>query len=268
MKRLNGVSGTGRNYAHLFVAGAIVMFIAAAVVIATTEGRIKTALSGKVASSSSLDAALRRLRSEAAAVKFHPTLGPAVGRIESLPAIAALHPTSNDLLAAGSIAPQFSLVTPTGAKVGLSDLRGRVVLLEFSATWCPHCQVEAPHLNHLASLFPASRYSFLAVNGDSEDAASVYAFDRYFGVSFMTLLDQTGVPGNFSRRGGLGQVAASYRVAVFPTFYIVSAAGRITWGSKGEQPDALIEKELFKASGADPVSARGSPGPGAKGAAE
>ncbi|MGG7381741.1 peroxiredoxin family protein, partial [Escherichia coli] len=60
------------------------------------------------------------------------------GRIEDEPASAAKIFTE-DLLPIGAQAPDFTLRTPTGTPVSLRALRGKAVLLEFFATWCPHC---------------------------------------------------------------------------------------------------------------------------------
>ena len=58
-------------------------------------------------------------------------------------------PADSSLLAPGSLAPAFDLSTPEGKKLSLASLRGKTVLLELFATWCPHCAAEAPHLKAL-----------------------------------------------------------------------------------------------------------------------
>ena len=60
------------------------------------------------------------------------------------------------MLPVGAAAPDFLLSTATGQKVRLSDYKGKTVLLEFFATWCPHCQAEAQHLIRLYRI-PAAR---------------------------------------------------------------------------------------------------------------
>ena len=59
------------------------------------------------------------------------------GRARERPASAARPPTNPDLLKPGTLAPAFTLKTPQGQTVGLSDFRGKPVLLELFATWCP-----------------------------------------------------------------------------------------------------------------------------------
>jgi peroxiredoxin len=183
------------------------------------------------------------------AVGFQVTTGADIGVIENLPAETTLLPPSRTLLPVGAVAPDFTLRTPEGAAVRLADYRGKVVLLEFFATWCPHCQAEAPHLLAMYQSMPTSRIAFLAVNGDSEDAASVHAFGRHFGLPWPELLDPGSPPGSFSQQGGIGPVSRAYGLSLFPTFYIIDAKGRIAWRGDREQPDGLLRARLLDASG-------------------
>lgn len=184
------------------------------------------------------------LISAAKAVGFHPSLEANVGRVEGLPANAV--PTGNDsyLLPLGSQAPNFRLKTPVGKAVDLSRLRSKAVLLEFFATWCPHCQAETPHLMQIAKKLPASKYAVISVNGDGETAASLYSYDTYFHVPYPTLLDPSNRPGSFHSRGAPGKVTLAYRVHRFPTFYVIAPGGRIAWRADKELPDALLLRVL------------------------
>lgn len=179
---------------------------------------------------------------------FYPTTEPGVGTIESQPASVARSPSNPNLLPVGSQAPALTLRTPQGQPVTLASLRGKAVLLEFFATWCPHCNAEAPHLRALAASLPKSRYGFVSVNADGEDAASVFAFHRYYGLQYPALLDPSAHPGSFNQPGAAGPVSTRYRVESFPTFYVLDRAGRIVWRSDGEQPDALLRQELVRAA--------------------
>ena len=131
--------------------------------------------------------------------------------------------------------------------VSLSDFRGKPVLLELFATWCPHCQAEAPHLAKLATELQPKGVAFVSINADSENAASVYAFHRYFGLPYPALLDQGTPTGSFSHQGASGPVTSAYHLESYPTFYVISPTGRVTFASDGEQPDALLRKELLQA---------------------
>jgi peroxiredoxin len=184
------------------------------------------------------------------AVGFKPSTEPGVGVYEDKPASAAQPARSTALLAAGTPAPQFTLKTPQGETVSLSDFRGKAVLLEFFATWCPHCQAEAPHLKAMAESMDKSRFAFVSINADSEDAASVFAYHRYLGLSFPALLDPGSPPGSFHQQGGAGPVTQSYGLQAYPTFYVIDPQGTVFWATDGEQPDALIRAKLLAAAGA------------------
>jgi hypothetical protein len=87
------------------------------------------------------------------------------------------------------------------------------------------------------------------VNADGEDAASVFAYHRYFGLQFPALLDPSGRPGSFHDQGSPGPVSTAYRVQAYPTFFVLDPRGRLVWRGDGEQPDALLRQELARASG-------------------
>lgn len=199
---------------------------------------------------SDLDAP-KSLVQAADAVGFHPTTEPGVGLMEGKPASAVAPPSNPDLLRVESFAPGFTLKTPQGQSVSLSQYRGKVVLLEFFATWCPHCNAEAPHLRKLYASLPKGVYSFVSVNADGETAPSVFAFHRYYGLQYPALVDPSSQPGSFNAQGAAGRITNAYRVVSYPTFYIVGPQGRIAWRSDGEQPDALLRQELVKASARD-----------------
>ena len=184
------------------------------------------------------------------AVGFKPRTEAGVGQVESKPASAAQAPSNPNLLPVGSKAPAFTLKTPTGQTISLSDYLGKATLLEFFATWCPHCDAEAPQVKKTLAALPRSKYGWVSINADGETAPSVYAYHRYFGLKDPALLDPSSQPGSFNSQGGPGAVTTAYQVAAYPTFYIVDPKGKITWASDGEQPNALLLQQLKKAAGA------------------
>jgi peroxiredoxin len=179
-------------------------------------------------------------------VNFHPPKLDGVGKIEDEPASAAKILTKG-LLPIGAHAPDFTLRTPTGTRVGLRDLRGKAVLLEFFATWCSHCNAEAPHLKELYAKLPRSKVAFVSIDGNSDDAASVLAYHIWYGLPFPALLDQAGRTVTFPEHGPIGPVSRKYGISLWPTFYVLDPRGRVTWRSAGEQPDALLARELRRA---------------------
>jgi peroxiredoxin len=226
------------------------------VIVAVAGGLVATHSSPKkpppAAASASDKNAPAALVTAAKAVGFSPNTEAGVGTMESKPATAANAPSNANLLAVGSTAPDFTLKTPEGQPVSLSSFRGKATLLEFFATWCPHCDAEAPHLRSIFSTLPKAKYGWLSVNADGEDAASVYAYHRYFGIRDPAVLDLGSGPatGNFHQPGTAGPVTIKYQVQAFPTFYVIDPKGKVAWASDGEQPDALIRQQLQKAAGA------------------
>lgn len=113
----------------------------------------------------------------------------------------------------GAPAPDFELETPEGESIRLSDLRGRVVALNFWATWCGPCRLEMPDLEERANTY-ADRLTVLGVNFD-ETAEEVVAFRDELEITFPLLLD----PGAVVQR--------LYRVLGYPTTYFVDEEGII-----------------------------------------
>ena len=234
-----------RRHRRLFVAGLIGSIVAAilvavlAIVLAPTTPLRQVTI--PLADRNAPPALVR------AAEELHYRPATKDDRIESGPIAAAPDPPAG-LLPVGSRAPDFTLPTPSGTPVSLRSLRGKALLLEFFATWCPHCAAEAPHLRRLAAVVPKKDAAFLSVNANSEDAPSVFAYHVYFGLPFPALVDHGWRSVTWPEHGPIGPVSSRYGVRLFPTFYVIGPDGRIAWRSAGEQPDALLRRELRRAA--------------------
>ena len=113
-------------------------------------------------------------------------------------------------------APDFMLAAADGGQVRLRDLRGRVVLLNFWATWCPPCKAEMPDLDALYREYGATR-DFVVIGVNLAEAPEVVAsFARQNRVTFPLALDRDGAV-----------TTDLYRVRGFPTSMIVDRAGVI-----------------------------------------
>ena len=227
----------------LSTAAVVVIGITAAVLLSARPGAapaVQVSLSGPPQDT---------LAAAADALGFRQTTAVDVGVVEDLPPDTTLLAPSKSLLPVGAAAPDFKLSTATGQSVRLSDFKGKAILLEFFATWCPHCQAEAQHLVKFYGSLPTERFAFLSVNADGEDPASLYAFDRFFQVPWPTLLDPGSPQGSFKQAGGAGSVTRAYGVALYPTFYVIDGRGKVAWRNDREQPDMLIAQKLQDAAG-------------------
>lgn len=138
------------------------------------------------------------------------------------------------------VPPALRLPDLHGKTVSLSDLRGRVVLVNFWATWCPPCVKEMPSMQRLQEKFAKRPFSILAVNmGETED--DVQAFLKRVPVDFTIIMDRDGA------------TLKAWKVFAFPTSFIVDRDGKIRLAVFGEvdweAPEvvAKIEK-LFPAA--------------------
>ena len=89
----------------------------------------------------------------------------------------------------GDEAPNFMLRDLAGNVVSLSQLRGKVVLLNFWATWCGPCRIEMPAMEQLYRTLPRREFEILAVSTDQQGAAVTRPFQREMGFTFPILHD-------------------------------------------------------------------------------
>lgn len=116
----------------------------------------------------------------------------------------------------GFPAPDFTLDTLDGGQITLSDLRGKVVIINLWASWCPPCRAEMPAIDNVYQANKEQGLDVLAVNStfqDSESAAA--AFVQEYGLIFPILLDRD------------GSVSRRYQLQALPTTYFVDRQGII-----------------------------------------
>jgi len=115
----------------------------------------------------------------------------------------------------GDVAPDFTLQDTEGNRISLSDLRGKVVLVNFWATWCPPCRAEMPSMDALNDAMADEDFVMLAINIEENGRTIVPEFLAKNPHRFPVLFDDQGV------------VQKSYGVYKFPESYIVSKDGVI-----------------------------------------
>jgi len=116
----------------------------------------------------------------------------------------------------GFLAPDFDLETFSGSRVALEDLRGKAVILNFWASWCPPCRAEMPAFQQALEEYSDVDLAILGVNATSQDSLlDVEKFLQEY------QLDVT-VPLDFS-----GQISRLYQIHSLPTTFFIDKQGII-----------------------------------------
>lgn len=133
----------------------------------------------------------------------------------------------------GAEAPDFELNTLEGETVKLSDYRGKKVILNFWATWCPPCKAEMPHMQKFYEENKDKGVEILAVNLTNMDKGveEVKTFVKENGLTFPIPLDEEGNAGT------------TYQAFTIPTSYILDENGVITKKIVGPMDENMM-KEL------------------------
>ncbi len=117
-------------------------------------------------------------------------------------------------------APDFSLVDMAGDLHQLSGYRGRVVIVNFWATWCPPCREEMPAMQHAWEQLKQENIAMLAINvGEDED--TIFTFTADYPVEFPLLLDRS------------SEVIQRWPVRGLPTTFVVDPQGRLAYRAIG-----------------------------------
>lgn len=140
----------------------------------------------------------------------------------------------------GAEAPNFTLIDMEGNEVSLNSLRGKVVFLDFWATWCPPCRNSLPHTQALSQheKTKSGDLVVLAVNA-REDVDKVKKFMQDNKYSFRVLLDKD------------GKVLDSFKVRGIPTFVLIDREGKVAWVQVGFMPgsEKAMEEAVSQALG-------------------
>ena len=120
----------------------------------------------------------------------------------------------------GGATPPLVLKDLSGKTHDLKQYRGKVVLINFWATWCPPCRAEMPSMQRLKAKMAGKPFVILAVDmGETE--GEVKAYIRQIKTDFTVLLDKD------------GRALKAWKVFAFPTSYVVDAQGKIRYGLYG-----------------------------------
>jgi peroxiredoxin len=115
----------------------------------------------------------------------------------------------------GQLAPDFSLTDLKGNPVHLSDFKGKKVMVNFWATWCPPCRVEMPHMQKFYEDYKSKDVVIVGVNltptEERLDSVQTFVDDQL--LTFPIVLDKE------------GSIMQTYQVVAYPTTYLLDSNG-------------------------------------------
>lgn len=129
-------------------------------------------------------------------------------------------------------APDFTLTDLEGQQVQLSSLKGKKVVLNFWASWCPPCKAEMPDLVEMSKKYQG-QVEFYGVNLTTQDTAEkAKGFVEEYGIEFPTLLDER------------GEVGGRYGVVSIPTSFTIDEDGVVVQRTGGQLSRSAMEEML------------------------
>ncbi|MBS1715944.1 MAG: redoxin domain-containing protein [Armatimonadetes bacterium] len=132
----------------------------------------------------------------------------------------------------GKPAPNFKLTGMDGKTVNLSDLKGKVVLIDFWATWCGPCREGLPVTDKLHKEFASKGLQVLAVSDEEKPTVDKFVKDN--GYSFPVFLDTD------------RSANTTYKIEGIPTLVIIDKNGNLASYAMGLEPEAMVREKLKK----------------------
>lgn len=133
----------------------------------------------------------------------------------------------------GEKAPDFTLVDLHSEALKLSDIKNKVVLIDFWATWCGPCVKAMPMIQSLHDIYKEKEVLILGINAWERDSSNVSPFLEAHGITYRILLDTK------------DEVISSYGVKGIPTFFLVDKNGIIRHVHRGVPSDnSQLQKEI------------------------
>ena len=128
-------------------------------------------------------------------------------------------------------APDWQLADLDGKPIKLSDFKGKVVVLNFWATWCPPCRKEIPTLVALQKDYGPQGVVVVGVSLDGGGPSAVQAFASKMGIEYPIAI-------------GSEELAAAYGVQAIPTTFIIDRAGNVIGEHQGDTGRAAVEEDI------------------------
>jgi cytochrome c biogenesis protein CcmG/thiol:disulfide interchange protein DsbE len=135
-------------------------------------------------------------------------------------------------------APDFTLTSLDGERYTLSKLRGKVVLVNFWATWCPPCRREIPDLSRLHTKYKDRDFMVLGISLDEIDPDQIRKFAKNYKISYPVL---------HGPRSELGEIAKSYGgIQAIPTSFLIDKQGNIRARYIGARSELMFSADIIR----------------------
>jgi len=131
-------------------------------------------------------------------------------------------------------APDFTLPNLEGNRLTLSDFKGKVIILNFWATWCPPCREEIPDFVELYGEYKDEGLVIIGVNLDRGDSRAVKQFSKNYKINYPIVTGNVNVTQDY---GGIRGI---------PTTFIIDRKGNIKEKYVGYRPKATFEEAVKK----------------------
>jgi thiol-disulfide isomerase/thioredoxin len=144
--------------------------------------------------------------------------------------------TANDegLIPVGEKAPSFTAETVGGGTVSVREGAAPATMLVFFATWCPHCQNEAPILSELEGQYEDLRMVMVGIDGE-DNPEKVQQFVERYGIESPAVYEPS--------------LGPEYGVSGYPTTYVLNRSNEVVGAHSGEAPREVYEGWIEKALG-------------------
>lgn len=151
-----------------------------------------------------------------------------------LPAIAGAADSKTD-----ARAPSFTLPTGSGS-IALNDLRGKVVLVDFWASWCPPCRQSFPWMQDIYNRYSGKGFAIIAISVDKQKSSADMFTQSFTPIPFVIAYDPS------------GKTADAFHLEGMPSSYLIDRSGTIIYSHAGFDPkktqtlENLIEEACSK----------------------
>ena len=152
----------------------------------------------------------------------------------SISSFSIVPTNANEINMIGKPAPAFTLLDLNGNKVSLSDYKGKVVIIDFWATWCPPCVREIPHFIALYKEYKDKGLSMVGISVDHQGINVVKTFNQKYKINYQILMADSQVTSTYGNIRGI------------PTTFVIDPSGNIQRMYVGYRDKAVFETDIKK----------------------